>query len=147
MIKSELNYNRKALCLATFVTIGIWLLYLIDRAGLYTIFGMPLVLCFAALFGRDAKETRTRQHFCLPVSSRTQSTLKMLLFVVLFNIIMISAWATQAIVERSQLANDIAPFSGLMTFSSLTLIFSFGYLIMQDVRFATVKKKLFVGFI
>jgi hypothetical protein len=142
IIKAELTYNRIFLVSLYFATLGMWVFYLFDPAGLFQLFGIPGLFLMIALFTGAAKEKRERFHALLPVSLKYYRLTGLLMYAVLFHAGILSGWATQFLRERAALANEFITFWGVLTLNGLAIGIFFLVAIRFDLKHYTEKKYL-----
>lgn len=121
ILKAELSYNRLYLAFGYLFTIGIWVAYLFDAAGVLFLFGGPAFFLLLALFSRAQKEKRERLHGMLPIAIKQRGRAGLWLYAGLFNAFTLTTWSTQFLRERAALANEFITFSGVLTLNGLTL--------------------------
>ncbi len=145
IIKAELRYNRIFLVSLYFATLGMWVLYLFDPAGLFQLFGIPGLFLMIALFTGATKEKRERFHALLPVSLKHCRIAGLLSYAVLFHAGILSGWATQFLRERAALANEFITFWGVLTLNGLTISIFFILAIRFDLKNYAEKKYLWIA--
>ncbi len=145
IIKAELTYNRIFLVSLYFATLGMWVFYLFDPAGIFQLFGIPGLFLMIALFTGAAKEKRERFHALLPVSLKHYRLTGLLMYAVLFHAGILSGWATQLLRERAALANEFITFWGVLTLSGLTIGIFILIAIRFDLKHHTEKKYLWIA--
>lgn len=121
IIKAELSYNWLYLVFVYLFTVGIWVAYLFDAAGMIFLLGGPAFFLLLALFTRAQKEKRERLHGILPIAIKLRGRAGLWLYAVIFNIMTLSGWSTQFLREHAALANEFITFSGVLTLNGLTL--------------------------
>lgn len=121
IIKAELSYNWLYLVFVYLFTVGIWVAYLFDAAGMIFLFGGPAFFLMLALFTRAQKEKRERLHGILPIAIEQRGKAGLWLYAGLFNTITLTAWSIQFLREQAALANEFITFSGVLTLNGLTL--------------------------
>jgi len=144
IIKAELSYNRIFLVSLYLATLGMWVFYLFDPAGLFQLFGIPGLFLMIALFTGAAKEKRERFHALLPVSLEHRRLAGLLTYAVLFHAGILSGWATQFLRDRATLANEFITFCGVLTLNGLTIGIFFLVAIRFDLKHHTGKKYLWI---
>lgn len=145
IIKAELRYNRIFLVSLYFTTVGMWVFYLFDPAGIFQLFGIPGLFLMIALFTGAAKEKRERFHALLPVSLKHYRLAGLLMYAVLFHAGILSGWATQFLRERVALANEFITFWGVLTLNGLTIGIFFLVAIRFDLKHHNEKKYLWIA--
>ncbi|GEM_PF-4210472 len=143
LIKAELSYNRIFLASLYLATIGMWVIYLFDPAGMFQLFGIPALLLMIALFTRANKEKRQRFHTLLPVSIKQRGLAGLLSYAALFYIGILSGWVTQFL--RADLANEFVTFWGVLTLNGLAISICFLIVIHSDLQKYSNKKYLWIA--
>jgi len=121
IIKAELRYNRVYLVTAYLVTIGMWIAFVFDPAGMFQLFGVPSFFLMAAVYHFGIQERRERFFAALPVTVKHRSLALSLPFAILFHATVLSAWMTQFLRAPDDLANEYIPLSGVLTLSGITV--------------------------
>jgi len=139
IIKAELSYNRIFLVSLYFATLGIWVIYLFDPAGIFQLF-IPGLFLMIALFTGAAKEKRERLHALLPIPLKHRSLAGLLSYAILFHAGILSAWTTQFLRERGALANEFITFWGVLALNGLAISIVFIVVIRYDLKCYNEKK-------
>lgn len=121
IIKAELSYNRIYLVLAYLATIGMWIAFVFDPAGMFQLFGVPSLFLMAAVYHFGIKERRERLFAVLPVAVKHRGLALSLPFTIFFHTAVLSAWITQFLRVPDDLANEYIPLSGVLALSGITV--------------------------
>ncbi|MCI0694408.1 hypothetical protein L0337_20665, partial [candidate division KSB1 bacterium] len=121
IIEAELSYNRVYLVTAYLATIGMWVAFVFDPAGMFQLFGVPSFFLMAAVYHFGIQERRERFFAALPVTVKHRSLAFSLPFAILFHATVLSAWLTQFLRASDELANEYIPLSGVVTLSGITV--------------------------
>jgi hypothetical protein len=121
IIKAELSYNRIYLASAYLATIGMWVAFVFDPAGMFQLFGVPSFFLMAAVYHFGIKERRERFLALLPVTIKHRSLAFTLPFAIHFHVAVLAAWLTQFLRARVELANEYIPLSGVLTLGGITI--------------------------
>jgi hypothetical protein len=135
IIKAELSYNRIYLLSAYVATIGIWIAYALDPAGMFQVFGVPAFFLMPALYHFGIKERRERFLAMLPVPIRRRSLAMLLPFAILFHANVLSAWTTQLLRAPEELASEFITLSGVLALNGVTICIVFIIAIRFDLNF------------
>jgi hypothetical protein len=135
IIKAELSYNRVFLLVAFAATIGMWMAYVFDPAGMFQLFGVPAFFLMPALYHLGTKERRERFLALLPVPIWHRGLAWSLPFAAFFYAGTLSAWTTQMLRAPDELANEFITLSGVLTLTPLTICLVFSAIIRFGLNF------------